>query len=321
MIRLFLKLLPVLALFAGYYYAQKNGLIGTGSSQPAVEGGPQQALPPADRTSATIKIASFNIQVFGEEKVKDAKTTDVLVKIIRGFDVVAIQEIRAKDPQFIPRFVQQVNSTGMQYSFALGPRLGNTTSQEQYAFLFNLARVEIDPTSVYTVGDPANMLHREPLVAGFRTRAAPPGEAFTFTLVNMHTDPDVAKAECDALAAVFRAVRDDGRGEDDIILLGDFNANPENMGQLRALPYISYVVSGVPTMVEGNRTNDNILFDRRATTEFVNWDIVNVMRLYNLTQAEVLKVSDHLPVWADFSIYERGRPGSLVTRPTQAQSR
>lgn len=38
------------------------------------------------------------------------------------------------------------------------------------------------------------------------------------------------------------------------------------------------------------------------------------MREFNLSLDQALQVSDHLPVWAEFSVYEGGRAGSVATR-------
>ena len=63
------------------------------------------------------------------------------------------------------------------------------------------------PNSIYTVADPQDLLHREPLVATFRVRGVPSHEAFQFKLVNIHTDPDETKTELDALGDVFVVLR------------------------------------------------------------------------------------------------------------------
>jgi endonuclease/exonuclease/phosphatase family metal-dependent hydrolase len=272
-------------------------------------------LPPV-RPADIVRIASFNIQVFGESKLADGPTASILAQIIRKFDVVAIQEIRAKDLNFVQRFLQQVNAAGVPYDCVVGPRLGRSDSKEQYAYLYDTTRIELDRVSVYTVKGPEDMLHRYPLVAAFRSRSAPPNEAFTFTLVNIHTDPDEVDRELDVLDDVLRAVRDDGRGEDDVILLGDLNADENHLGQLGAVPYLGYVVSGVPTNTHGTKTYDNILFDRRATVEFLGrGGVLDVVREFNITLDQALKVSDHLPIWAEFSVYEGGRPGNMASRP------
>ena len=123
----------------------------------------------------TIRIASFNIQVFGTSKLKKPDAMDVLVKVVRRFDVVAIQEVRAKDQTVLQQFVEMINTGGMHhYDYVIGPRLGRTTSKEQYAFVFDTARIETDRESAYTVADPGDYLHREPFVASFRVRG--PGQ-------------------------------------------------------------------------------------------------------------------------------------------------
>src|SRR5262249_50929469 len=157
--------------------------------------------------AGTIRVASFNIQVFGERKVGEPRVRSLLLEIIRQFDVVAVQEIRSKQ-DILPQFVDALNAGGRHYDFVIGPRLGRTTSKEQYAFIYDTASIEVDRTALYTVADPDDLLHREPLVGWFRVRGPPAEQAFTFSLVDIHTDPDETRKELDALAGVFRAVRD-----------------------------------------------------------------------------------------------------------------
>lgn len=322
--RQIIVMFPVFAVLAGFLWQKyeialdPQGGLRVKPRVVADAGATKGTLPPV-RPGDTIRIATFNIQVFGEHKLADARTADALVRIIRKFDVVAIQEIRAKDANFMARFLAMVNAGGFQYDCVVGPRLGRTDSKEQYAYLFDLSRVEVDRTSLYTVADPDDLLHREPFVAGFRARGAPQQEAFTFALVDIHTDPDETDGELNALDDVFRAVRNDGRGEDDVILLGDLNVDESHLGQLGALPYIAYVVSGVPTNTRGTQTYDNIIFDRRATTEYSGTaGVLDVMREFNLTMDQALLVSDHLPVWAEFSVYEGGKPGNVAAQPAGA---
>lgn len=269
------------------------------------------------RTGETIRIASFNIQVFGTTKSNKPHVMDILARIVRQFDIVAIQEIRSKDQDIIPRFVELINSAGRQYDYVIGPRIGRTSSTEQYAFVFDRASIEIDRSQLYTVEDPDDLLHREPLVGWFRVRGPPPEQAFTFSLVNIHTDPDETAQELDALADVFYVVRDDGRQEDDVIILGDLNVDDRKLGRLGQIPGIAWVISGQPTNTRGTAQYDNIVFDMNATREFMGrGGVFDFMREYNLTMEQALEISDHLPVWAEFSIYEGGAPGRIATRRT-----
>jgi len=264
----------------------------------------------------TIRIATFNIQVFGTSKSGKPHVMEILADVVRRFDVVAVQEVRSKDQSVVPRFVELVNAEGARYAFVIGPRLGRTSSKEQYVFLFDTARVEVEGGSVYTVGDPEDLLHREPLVARFRVLSPAAGRAFTFSLVNIHTDPDETDLELDALDDVFAAVQRDGSGEDDVILLGDLNVDEDHLGQLGRLPNIAWVVSGRNTNTRGTKSYDNVVFDRRTTAEFTGyWGIVDLLAEFNLTLEQALEVSDHLPVWAEFSTQEAETAPHVAGRP------
>jgi deoxyribonuclease-1-like protein len=272
------------------------------------------ALPRVERQGGTIRVASFNIQVFGDKKLGEPRVRGLLAEIIRHFDIVAIQEIRSKH-EIMPPFIDAINATGRRYDYVVGPRLGRSSSKEQYAFVFDSASIEVDRNALYTVADPDDLLHREPLVGWFRVRGPPPDQAFTFSLVDIHTDPDETAQELDALADVFRAVRDDGRGEDDVILLGDLNVDDHHLGRLGQLSHIHWAISEVASNTRGNKLYDNIIFSDVATTEYTGrWGVFDMIREFNLTVEEALKISDHMPVWAEFSLYEGGQGGRVATR-------
>ena len=269
------------------------------------------------RPGETVRVASFNIQVFGVSKMGKPEVVDVLAKVVRRFDVVAIQEVRSADQTVLPRFVDAINATGRRYAHVMGPRLGRTSSKEQYAYVYDTERVELVPGSVYTVPDPQDLLHREPLVARFQVRAAPGEEGFSCTLVNIHTDPDETDQELDALDDVYLTVRNNAPDEDDVILLGDLNVDENKLGELGQLPGITHVVYGVPTNTIGKSTYDNLVFDRQSTTEFTGrWGVLDLMGDYGLSLEEAKRVSDHLPVWAEFAASEHvsgvaGRPATV----------
>jgi len=278
--------------------------------------GQNTGSPPAGAAKgATIRIASFNIQSFGNTKAGKPYVMHTLADIIKQFDIVAIQEIRSKNEYLIPNFVRLINQSGRRFDHVIGQRLGRTTSKEQYVYIYDTERIDIDPQSIYTISDPDDMLHRPPLIATFRTRGVDPAEAFTFTLVNIHTDPDEVPQELSALAEVYRVVRRSSRGEDDIILLGDFNADDRNLGRLGRLPGVYPLIAGVWTNTRQNRQYDNLIIHQPSTTEYSGRSgVFDVMRRYNLSEKQALEVSDHFPVWAEFSVYERDYAGRIASR-------
>jgi deoxyribonuclease-1-like protein len=290
------------------------------TTNPAAEAGNYQTVSGSQAlvdpsSGPSLRIAAYNIQDFGNAKASKPYVMHTLADIVQQFDIVAIQEISTKNEYLIPNFVKLINQSGRKYDHVIGRRLGNTKAKEQYAYLFDTSRVSIDHQSVYTVSDPDNLLHREPLVATFQAREVNPDEAFTFTLVTIHTDPDVVPQELDALAEVYRVVRRSSRGEDDIILLGDFNTDHRRMGRLGQLPGISPLIEGVLTNTRQTKQYDNVVIHQASTTEYTGRSgVFDVIRHYNLTQKQALEVSDHFPVWAEFSVYERDFAGRIASR-------
>ncbi len=165
-----------------------------GAQQPMA---PANPAPPTPATGGpAIRIATFNIQVFGDKKASKTYVMSTLASIIQNFNVVAIQEIRTQDDYFIDKFLREyVNQNGHTYDKVVGPRLGRTNSKEQYAFIYDKATIEVNPHCIFTVNDPDDLLQREPFVAMFRVRGPPAQQAFTFVLIDMHTEPDDTKNE------------------------------------------------------------------------------------------------------------------------------
>jgi endonuclease/exonuclease/phosphatase family metal-dependent hydrolase len=315
-------LLAVVAALFGAYVAENGGLKGLKLPEglfPAGTGAsPTAAGPIPARQTDTIRIATWNIEVFGESKLQDPAAMNVIVSVLRNFDVIAIQEVRAANQQVVPELVDLLNAGGQHhYDYCLGPRLGRTSSKEQYVFLFDMASIEVDRNQLYTVDDARlDLLHREPLVGWFRTRGAPPEQAFTFTLINVHTDPEEVDRELDALADVYFGVQGDARQEDDTIMLGDFNANDRNLRKLGQIAGMSRLVVNTPTNTLQNAQYDNMLFLETTTPEFTGrGGVFDFLREFNLSREQAMQVSNHLPLWAEFSVYEGGRAGPVATLP------
>jgi deoxyribonuclease-1-like protein len=299
---------------AGYYPQQYSTAPAGGTYQTTQ---PPATPPPTPMQGGpAIRIASFNIQVFGDEKAKYPGLMAALGGIIRNFHVVAIQEIRTQDEYFIDNFLRTyVNVQGRYYDSVVGPRLGRSNSKEQYAVLYDTAAIEVNRNSVYTVNDPDDLLHREPLVAMFRVKGIPPQQAFTFVLVNIHTDPDETDTELDALGQVYQVVRRTAGGEDDIIVLGDLNVDDQHLGQLGRLDGVQPLIRGMPTNTRQNAQYDNIVLHIPSTIEFSGRaGVFNFQQIYKMPPEQALQVSDHLPVWAEFNAYEGVGPGRMAGR-------
>ena len=307
----------VAAIAGGYYFFTHYRLEGLEDFKveplnPAASGSDQAAPPAAIGNRKTIRIAAANLGPLDRQKLNDRDTTTRLAEIIREFDVVAIQGVWGHNQGIVLDLLQHVNQGARNYDFALPPRVGREPVQKYSAFFFDRSVVEIDRGTVYEIGDPGQVFLNKPLVASYRVRSSNPKEAFTFTLVNVEVDPTQTELELHRLADVFRAVRDDGRGEDDVLLVGSFGANPNNLGALQRIP-LMWSIADRPTTTLGTAAVDNILFESRATVEFVGRSgTLDLMSKFALSVEQASLVSDHLPVWAEFSIFEGGQTGRIA---------
>jgi deoxyribonuclease-1-like protein len=284
--------------------------------RPAGQGGSTDSfgdpLPPA-AGRPSIRIATFNLDGLDENKLANPNVSDSLVRILPRFDIIAVQGVRSTNRSVLVRLTEQINATGRHYDYATCPTVEREVVEQYNAMFFDLASVEVDRSTVRSVEDPAGRFRYRPLCAAFRVRGPAEREAFTFTLINVQVDAERVATEVDLLADVFRAVRDQRRDEDDVILLGDIEADNEHAGRLARIANITAAIANTATTTRGTRLADNLFFDRRATVEFTGRaGVLDLIRELDLTPQAALEISGHLPVWAEFSSYEGGQAGHVA---------
>ena len=272
--------------------------------------------PPATPTGTapakgTIRIASYNLGGLDEAKWNVLRINDILVRLATRFDILAVQGIRGKNQGVLVRWVEQIKAqTGRVYDFAASPVLQQDGIEHYSAFLFDKSTVVVDRTTVRFVDDAMGRFRHNPLTASFLARGLYTNESFTFTLINVETDPQKTSLELDLLADVFKRIREEPRNEDDIIMLGDFQADENHLGRLGSMMSMSAAIVDTPTTVQGTRLVDNIVFNRLATNEYTGRaEVFDMMREFDMTAQGAAEISEHLPVWAEFSIYEGGQRG------------
>jgi endonuclease/exonuclease/phosphatase family metal-dependent hydrolase len=256
-----------------------------------------------------VRIATFNLQAFGETKASKEAVMEILARLLRSFDVVALQDITSRQRDTLPRLVDRINRSDRRFDYCIGPRVGPGLRSMHFAFVFDTERIEIDRHQLYTVEDPSDQLEYEPLVGWFRSRRVQASEAFAFTLVNLRISPERVDRELPLLPNLIRTIHGDGRQEDDILLAGDFGCSDARMERLKTMG-VTFALEGVPTTIVGEEMLDNILFPRRNTHEFLGRSgAMDFLRQFNLTPDQASQVSSHMPVWCEFSVREGGEPG------------
>ena len=252
----------------------------------------------------TVKIAAFNIQVFGISKASKPDVMDTLAKIIRTYDVVAVQEIRDQSQTSLPLLVTYVNENSSQYDFVVSERLGRTSSKEQYAYIYNTQTIELTGTP-HTYPEPTGTdpFHRQPYIISFRTLNG----NFDAVLITIHTDPDEATEEINTLDDVVEYAQSVYPEEQDFIVMGDLNAdgsyfNENSAYDMSSTEYVWIIDNSQDTTTKST----NYTYDRIILTDTSDYagdsGVFRFDTEYGLNYDETVAVSDHYPVYAEFWI-------------------
>ena len=92
-----------------------------GSKQPDSPGAASDVAP---RKKHTIRVATANLGPLDRQKLDDRNVAPRLAEIIRRFDVVAVQDIRAQNQGLVLDLLEIVNRQGGTYDFAIDRRVG-----------------------------------------------------------------------------------------------------------------------------------------------------------------------------------------------------
>lgn len=255
-----------------------------------------------DEGRSSVSLVSWNIQHLGRTKTE--AEIGAIAQILRGYDIVALQEVVAKDPagaQAVARLADALNRTGFQWDYQVSDptRSSSPYIRERYAFLWKPSRVrQVGRASLDR--ELQDVVEREPFIASFRRR----GEDAVFHVINFHSRPYNQQPEKEIIHFLTYPQR---FGSDRVLLAGDFNLDERHsvwepfyeLGMKSAL-------KNSPTTLKRkcmesqylNHAIDNIYFYpgiRKTAAETIDF----VGTCENLEQAR--RISDHLPVFMVFT--------------------
>ena len=276
-----------------------------------------------DIVSHKVRIAQVSLKNFGDTKASDeARLLFIADRIaeqaINGICVV--DELQDIDGSAFSKLHDAVNNHSESWiNFKTGDRVGEE-KQEQYGFFWN-PELTNPVGSIFTFSN--DTIERDPAVATFNCTG--PGDTFDFTLVAFHLKPDSNKTELKkelkVLDDIIRTIQEEDPLENDIILIGDFNAPPEDRnGQSISIKEnlntigdeVTFAIHE-PTNFKGDKIYDNIFFLTTETDEFIQdsgkiIQLKNMEDYYNGTIPDERdfeewfpkNVMDHCPVYAEF---------------------
>ena len=261
---------------------------------------PKRKVEPLNQS---ITIASWNLKNIGQTKLNDPARIDVIIDVLKKYDIIAIQEVKDVSLQLPQQLVNKMNENGRNYNVIASDRVGRNVF-EQYLFVYDDDKIDsISSSEGYGI-EPNDEFEREPYYAMFRSGN------FDFYLFTIHTKPDSVATEIPALRAAYMDLQNNTPDENDIILLGDFNGKAPGvsvgsyitMDAIAQIPNIIFTINE-ETNTRGGRAYDNIIFQGNYTTEFSDSSGVNTFWLpYALNEDQGFAISDHKLVWAVFNI-------------------
>lgn len=281
-------------------------------SEPKISGPKTIDIPPSSRSSIKtintngeeLKLCSFNIRIYSN-KSRDDDELNKIAELLDMCDITAIQEVR--DETVLKRTVNILAEQGSLYDYVISKNVGRGV-KERYAFLYNPRKVQLT-SAARVYDDTQDVFIREPYYASFRAGN------FDFTLLTIHLLFGKSKSdrrpELKYLAQAYEDIKKSDPKEKDVIVLGDFNFPPTDVGwsQLKDHQSMTHLISPpAKTTITDTSLYDNFWFQSNYTKEYTgNHGIIHfdeTMFGNNDRQAK-LTVSDHRPIWATFSTIDQ----------------
>ena len=253
-------------------------------------------------TGQNISIISWNIQDFGQTKDDDEILT--IAKLIKDYDIVAIQEVVAIHPggaKAVARLAAQLNRLGNKWDYRLSdPTQSPGKRKERYAFFWKTNKVQL-------IGRPwldktfEPVIYREPYLARFKI-----GDE-QILVANYHSrsyrdNPEEEIICFNKYSQLF--------SNDRIVIAGDFNTSSSNkvFNSLRDEGFI-FNLEGQKTSLKrkcgtgGAYLSHPIDFILIESSDLIVEDsgfidFVNDCKLLKVKR----RISDHLPVWVEIEI-------------------
>lgn len=250
-----------------------------------------------------VKIVSWNIQDLGQSK--NNEEIDFIVKVLKDYDLIAIQEVVAKHPggaQKVAQIVDELNRKGSKWDY----RISNPTKSpsvymsERYAFIWKTSKLDIQGRA-YLDEELEHVIYREPYIANFKLKS----NQKPITVVNFHSrkHDDLPELEIQ----YFRNYNE-RLNTDKILIVGDFNLNEKHQvwSDFHHLGYNSALKNAKTTLKRKCKDDnylshaiDNIFYSKQIN--FINSGVIDYIKTCdNLIIAR--KISDHLPVFLEFSL-------------------
>jgi len=247
-----------------------------------------------------VKIVSWNIENFG--KSKTYSHLNVIANTIRTYDIVVIQEVVAGygGAQAVSRLAEILNEKGSKWDYTISnPTSGDSYKKERYAYIWKTAKATLKGKAWLEKKYNAE-IDREPYIATFEI------DKKTITLVNFHAITKKMQPETEIkyfkfLPQEYRSLK--------LVFIGDFNCTQSHtvFNPLKKMGYTP-TFEKQKTTLKQKCYGDNCLasefdniFYKKSDLKYLNSGVLSFYKTFNSLK-EARKISDHIPIWFEFSV-------------------
>lgn len=246
------------------------------------------------------KLLSWNLENFG--KSKSDQEIAFIANTIKDCDIVTIQEVVAGNggTQAVARLADELNRKGTKWDYRISnPTSSSAYKTERYAFLWK-------PSVLKLKGKPwlEQKYHleidREPYFATFEIKEK------SITLVSFHA---ITKSKQPETEIKYFKLLPEEYPNLNLIFVGDFNC-PQSHSVFNPLKKMGYapILENQKTSLKLKRKGENYLasefdnmFYKTGSLNFIKSDVILFYKKF-ISLKEARKVSDHIPVWLEFSL-------------------
>lgn len=249
---------------------------------------------------AQTKVLSWNLENFGKSK-SDIELNHI-AKTISNYDIIAIQEVVAGygGAQTVAKLVQILNEKGTKWDYTISnPTTSSSYKTERYAYIWKTKSAALKNQA--WLENKFNLeIDREPYFATFVINKK------TITLVNYHAITQKRQPETEI--KYFKYLPEEYPALN-LVFLGDFNC-PEThtvFNPLKKMGYTSILKKQKTTLKLNCKNNvclasefDNLFFKPKSL-KVTNFGVIKFYENFDSLQ-KARKISDHIPIWFEFSI-------------------
>ncbi len=246
------------------------------------------------------KLLSWNIENLG--KSKSAAAITFMAQTMKNYDIIAIQEVVAGygGSPAVATLAAELNTTGAKWDYTISnPTSSSAYKTERYAYIWKTK-------SVTKIGrawleKKYNLqIDREPYYCTFEYKSK------QFTVVNFHAITKSKQPETEIKYFKFLPAQYPTLN---LIFAGDFNCPQSHtvFNPLKKMGYQSILVNQKTSLKKKYSINeclasefDNVFYDPRKVNHLQS-GVIPFYKKFNTLQ-EARKISDHLPIWFEFSL-------------------